>query len=550
MIKHCFKLVIKISTVYRNFILFFILFFISCKSIPSKVQSPIIFKYNESAGILSFDPAFAKDQSRIWFCNFIYNSLVQLDSSLQIIPSISKSWNISKDGKSYEFLLRNDIYFHSSDCFEDFFSNRLLNASDVIYSLNRLRDPALASPGAWVLSDVSGIYETSDSSVVINLNKPNPAFLGLLSMKYCSIIPFEQKKITDFFHSPIGTGPFQFQYHKNKVKLVLRRHNSYFEFEGDNQLPFLDAISISFIPDKQTAFLEFIRGNFDFLSGLDISYKDELLDSNGLLRDKYASLLNYTKDDYLNTEYLGFLIDENQDNFALRDVRVRQALNYSFNRKLMIRYLRNNVGTPALSGFIPKGLPGFSCQNGYDYNPNLALDLLKQSGYPNAEGIPQITLSTTSSYLDLCEYIQHSWTEIGFKVNIDVSPPSTHRQKVSNGKLSLFRGSWIADYADAENYLSLFYSKNHSPLGPNYTHFSDSEFDSLYVKSISLSNLKYRIPLYQKMDSILINKAVVIPLYYDNVLRFSHKNIIGLGTNPMNLLDLKRVIKMENTSPI
>lgn len=535
---------------YRNLIFFFILLIISCEPTRSKIKNPSIFKYNESAGISSFDPAFAKDQSRIWFCNFLYNSLVQLDSNLQIQPSISKSWDISSDGIRYEFLLRKDIYFHSSESIEEFFSPRLLRASDVIYSLNRLRDPVLASPGAWVLSDVSSIYETSDSTIVITLKTSNPAFLGLLSMQYCSIIPLEQENITDFFMSPIGSGPFQFQYHKNKVKLVLRRHNSYFEFDGENQLPFLDAVSISFIPDKQTAFLEFIKGNFDFLSGIDISYKDELLNSNGNLRSKYISLLNFTKEDYLNTEYLGFLMDENQSNLPLMDVRVRQALNYSFDRELMIRYLRNNIGTPAQSGFIPKGLPGFSGQQGYNFKPNLALNLLEQAGYPNAKGIPEIFLSTTSSYLDLCEYIQHSWTEIGFKVSIDVNPPSTHRQKVSKCELSLFRGSWIADYADAENYLSLFYSKNYSPTGPNYTHFSHIEFDSLYDKSICLSNLESRLPYYEKMDSILIDQAVIIPLYYDNVLRFSHKNISGLGTNPMNLLDLKRVIKMEDIPQI
>ena len=243
-------------------------------------------------------------------------------------------------------------------------------------------------------------------------------------------------------------------------------------------------------------------------------------------------------------------MDENQSNLPLMDVRVRQALNYSFDRELMIRYLRNSIGTPAQSGFIPKGLPGFSGQQGYSFKPNLALNLLEQAGYPNAQGIPEIFLSSTSSYLDLCEYIQHSWTEIGFKVSIDVNPPSTHRQKVSKCELSLFRGSWIADYADAENYLSLFYSKNYSPTGPNYTHFSHIEFDSLYDKSIRLSNLESRLPYYEKMDSILIDQAVIIPLYYDNVLRFSHKNISGLGTNPMNLLDLKRVIKMEDRPQI
>ena len=112
---------------------------------------------------------------------------------------------------------------------------------------------------------------------------------------------------------------------------------------------------------------------------------------------------------------------------------------------------------------------------------------------------------------------------------------------MSKSQLSIFRGSWIADYADAENYLALFYSGNHSPKGPNYTHFSNSEFDELYEKSLRIPELANRIPLYEKMDSIVINQAAIIPLYYDNVLRFSHKSVKGLGSNAMNLLDLKRV---------
>ena len=108
-------------------------------------------------------------------------------------------------------------------------------------------------------------------------------------------------------------------------------------------------------------------------------------------------------------------------------------------------------------------------------------------------------------------------------------------------ELSIFRGSWIADYADAENYLALFYSKNHSPNGPNYTHFSDASFDSLFEASLQLPNIDDRVHLYEEMDRIIIDQAAIIPLYYDNVLRFSHKNVTGLGSNAMNLLDLRTV---------
>ena len=512
----------------------------SCGGLVNHDQSKMIFKYNESAGIHSFDPAFAKDQSRIWFCNQIYNSLVQLDSNLQVRPSIAKRWEITDNGLQYDFIIRDDVAFHQS---EKIFGKNIhsLDVNDVVYSLNRLKSKKIASPGAWILSNVKHISVFNDSIIRINLLSPNPAFLGLLTMPYCSVLPVESDTIPNFFDTPCGTGPFYFQYFKPNVKLVLRRHENYFEFEGNNRLPYLDAVSISFISDKQTAFFEFIKGEFDFLSGIDASYKDELLDNSGELSQKYTQKLNFYKQDYLNTEYLGILMDDNQQNIALKDVRVRRALNYAIDRVLMMQYLRNNIGTPAQSGFIPKGLPGYHPGRGYEYNPELAKRCLLEAGYPDAIGIPVIHLSTTSSYLDLCEYIQHAWEDLGFKVEINVSPPSTHRQQVSKSQLSIFRGSWIADYADAENYLSLFYSGNHSPNGPNYTHFSNSEFDDLYEKSLHIPLLVNRIPLYEKMDSIVVNHAAIIPLYYDNVLRFSNKRVKGLGSNSMNMLDLKKV---------
>ena len=192
----------------------------SCGGTVNHEQSKMIFKYNESAGIHSFDPAFAKDQSRIWFCNQIYNSLVQLDSNLQVQPSISKRWEISENGLQYDFIIRDNVAFHHSE--KIFGTNgRSVDVNDVIYSLNRLKSKKIASPGAWILSNVKNISVFNDSTVRVHLLSPNPAFLGLLSMQYCSVLPVESDTIPDFFDTPLGTGPFQFQYHKPNVKLSL-----------------------------------------------------------------------------------------------------------------------------------------------------------------------------------------------------------------------------------------------------------------------------------------------------------------------------------------
>jgi peptide/nickel transport system substrate-binding protein len=495
-----------------------------------------IFKYNESSGISTLDPAFAKDQATIWATNQLFNGLVQLDNNLNVKPSISKYWNISSNSLHYTFILRDDVYFHDHYLFSDSIGRKVI-AKDFEYSFNRLLSKELAAPGKWVLSNVESYKAINDSTFKVTLKKPFPAFLSLLSMQYCSVVPHEVSEKINFSREPIGTGPFKLQLWKDGVKLVMRKNNNYFEKNKDKvAMPYLDAIAITFIKDKQSAFLQFLNGNLDFVSGIDASYKDEILTRTGELNPKYNKTVNLEKLSYLNTEYLGFLINE-----KTLPIEIRKAINLGFNRLEMIKYLRNNIGYPATKGIIPMGLPSFNNNiNGYSYNPEKAKALIKKSNFDVNQ---KITLSTTSSYLDLCEYIQNSLTDIGLNVEIQINLPSSHRQMVATSKLNFFRGSWIADYPDAENYLSLFYSKNKSPDGPNYTHFSNSYFDSLYVASLSENISNNRYMLYNKMNQLILDSAVIVPLYYDNVLRFSSKNIAGLEGNAMNLLSLKAVTK-------
>ena len=226
-------------------------------------------------------------------------------------------------------------------------------------------------------------------------------------------------------------------------------------------------------------------------------------------------------------------------------LRLRKALNYGFDKEKMVLYLRNGIGTPALNGFIPKGLPSFNNMKGYTYQPQKAKELIDQYTSISGNNNPKITISTNSQYLDLCEFIQREMQKIGLEVAIDVMPPSTLRDRKANGQLSVFRGSWIADYPDAENYLFIFHSRNFSPNGPNYTHYKNDKFDSLYDKAIETIDSYKRYKLYQKMDSLLMESSPVIPLYYDKVIRFSNKKIINLGINPINHLHLKKVKKLE-----
>lgn len=524
-----------------NLSIFLLIFIFSCGQ-KKDISHLSIFKYNESAGINSLDPAFSKDQASIWAVSQLYNGLVQLDSNLIVKPCISSLWSISSNLLVYSFKLRNDVYFHDHELFNNS-KGRKVTAHDFEYSFSRLLDEDVASPGRWVLSNVSSFKALNDSIFIINLKSPFPGFLGLLSMQYCSVVPKEIIESVDFHSNPIGTGPFKFQLWKKGEKLIFRKNPNYFEYYNNNPLPLLDGVAITFLRDKQSAFLQFIMGNIDFLSGIDASYKDEILTKDGLLNPKYSDKINYQLQNYLNTEYLGFLFSDTLS--PIKYLEIRKAINYGFDREKMLKYLRNNIGTPAENGFVPKGMPSFNSNViGYDYNPEKSKELINKIKALYGDNLGQIKLSTTSSYLDICEYIQNELGKLGLDISIDVNPPSTHRQMVATSKLSFFRGSWIADYPDAENYLSLFYSKNFSPNGPNYTHFINSSFDSLYDMSLSEVNDSIRFKYYNLMDQIIVDNAQIVPLYYDNVLRFTQKNIKGLSNNPINMLNLKYVDKM------
>ncbi len=515
----------------------------SCNSNKTKDKDHLVFRYNEHSNIGTLDPAFASNPQIIWPTNQLYNSLVQLDDKLNIQPDIAKRWEIIDSTNTYVFTLRDDVYFHKNKVFgKD--STRTVTAHDFEYSFNRLLDEKVASRGRWVLKNVAHFKAENDTTLIIKLKQPFPAFLGLMSMRFCSVVPKEAIDYygSDFRSNPVGTGPFRFQLWEENIKLILRKNPLYFEKDKDgNSLPYLEAVAITFLPDKQSEFLQFVQGRLDFVSGLDNSYKDEIVTTKGELQEKYKDKVNLITSPYLNTEYLGvFMAGESS---ALQSKKIRQAINYGFDRQKMITYLRNGMGIPAIHGFIPKGLPGFNEIEGYDYQPEKAKQLIADYKAETRDEQPSISIGTNSQYLDLCEYIQRELEKLGIKVTIDVMPPSTLRQMKSSGELDIFRASWIADYPDAENYLSLFYSPNFTPNGPNYTHFKNEIFDSLYVHSLSISNIDERKELYEKMDSIVISEAPVIPLYYDMAIRFVNKKVSGLGINPQNFLVLKNVKK-------
>lgn len=532
---------------YKYLTILLIPLFFSCYSSEKKDQN--VFHYNEQTGIASIDPAFAKNQSIMWAIHQLYNTLVEVDSELNIVPSLAKRWDVSADKTIYTFYLRNDVVFHDDPCFPNG-KGRRMTAKDVEYSFKRIVDKETASPGSWIFNSkadsIDGFKAIDDTTFQLKLVRPYHPILGILSMQYCSIVPHEaiEKYGNDFRRHAVGTGPFQFVAWEEGQALVLKKNALYFERdEKGRRLPYLDGIKISFYDAKATEFLLFRQKKLDFINDIDASFKDEVLTKKGTLRKDWENKIQLQTHPYLNIEYFGILFDSSNalvKNSPLRLKKVRQAINYGFDREKMVLYLRNSLGTPAQSGFVPVGLPSFDSSEvkGYTYNPTLARKLLKEAGVTSANQ-PAIKLLTIPIYSDIASYIARQLEEIGLKVQVDAVQKSLLLDLTSNSKALFFRGSWIADYPDAENYLSVFYSKNPAP--PNYTRYNNSKFDALFEKAITETNDSLRYKYYRQADQVMIDDAPVVPLWYDKVVHLVQPEVKGFVPNALNLLELRRV---------
>lgn len=593
-------------------LLFTVLCFSGCQNVDKK--SPYqIFHYNEDVSVTTLDPAFVKSQSEIWIVSQIYNGLIDLDAQLKAVPSLAQSWELSNGNTTYTFHLRRDAQF----CFVDKagnLSHRMLNAKDVKFSFDRIVNPSMASPGAWIFAgkiDVNlnkAFRVLNDSTFVLQLLKPAASMLSLLTTNFGYILPADFKGIDNSVISrhPAGTGPFFVRRWEEEIKLVMRKNPNYHEVDIRGQkLPYLDAVNVTFVKNKQTAFMQFVAGSYDFFNGLEGSFKDELLSSNAQLKPKYARNMSAIITPFLNTEYIGCYLGNlpMQINW-LQDIHLRRALLLSVDRTKLVQFFRNGLGDAGWAGFVPPALnqsisadlfgagqiavagqgtgvrhvtgvervtgvrqvtgveqvtgarqvtqarqvtgagqPPRSGQT-FEADWDAAVMEYNKSSYAKQSVKPQILLSTTADYLDMMLFLQETWQRLGVKVKVDIQTGGMLRQLRNEGKLSLFRGSWIADYPDAENFLACFYGPYLSPNGPNYTQFRDAEFDALYAE-IEAGNLTStqidRRGKIARANDIIMNQAPVIPLYYDKSIRLIQPWVQGLTNDATNRLVLKNV---------
>ena len=473
----------------------------------------------------------------------------------------------------YKFVLNSNAQFISTELLKwgpTKVQTQKITVKDVLYSFYRILNPETASPGAWIFSDKVNVPQNfdylhwekaslndsapfkklNDSTLTITLKSPFPAFLSILATNYAWIVPQSSEKFESgkLGRSPIGTGPFYLKKWEEDVRMVLLKNPHYYVFEGKNRLPYLQAVNVDFVKNKQTAFMQFIAKKYDFFNGIDGSFKDDLLSKDGKLKSKYKGKINALITPFLNTEYIGFYLGDSLEGKPnpFKDKNLRKALQWSVDRKSLVKYLRNGLGVEGNGGFVPPVLIQQNIHNKEMYQLDVAKAFLKKSGYLNSKTkYAPLKITVTTDYLDMAVFLQQSWAQIGIPVAVDLQTGGMLRQLRNQGKLGMFRGSWIADYPDAENYLSCFYTNYFSPNGPNYTHFSSTAFDQLFSKIAfgTYQNQQDRTLDVAKANQLITEEAPVLIMYYDKSLRLMHPHVKGLQNDASNRLDLKRVQK-------
>jgi len=493
-----------------------------------------------------------------------YEGLLKLDQqTLEVQPCIAQSFDIDKTKKIYTFHLRDGIKFSDDDCFEDGIG-RAIEAQDFKYcfdylcsnhednkwqALFRNRVVGASDYGEGKTKSVEGIRVIDEHTLLIELIEPYAGFPNLLTITAASVYPKEaiEKYGYDLMQDKIvGSGPFIAKTINNGENVTFVRNNEYWRTDDfGNQLPFLSQVEFSFIKDKNAELKAFQDEKLDMVWGIPVEEIPNVMGSLEEAKDGKNKEFEVQSINSLNIQYYGFL----HTSEVFNDVRVRKAFNYAIDRDSLIDFVLQGEGQAAHNGFVPemKGYP-YSSVAGFDYDPELARDLMKEAGYPNGNGFPEITLNLNASG-GINEKVANTLTSmlnknLGINISLNVIPMAELHPMVEAAQVDFWRFGWIADYPDPSNFLYLFHGKNiieGQATSINYFRYASPEFDKVYEAALREIDTEKRMALYAQADQILMDDAVIMPLYFNLDIRLIVPDLRDFDINEMEYRDLSVV---------
>ena len=455
---------------------------------------------------LTLDPAIVTDAESADYIVEIYSGLVTIDKDLKIAPDIAKSWDVSADGKTYTFHLRNDVVFQQT--------YRQVTAEDFKYSIERAanRDTASTTAEAYLgdivgaqemidgtADHISGIEAVDDFTLRITIDAPKPYFLAKLACPTAFVVDKTQIESDprNWSRKPNGTGPFMVKDWKLGESLTLQANERYYA-----GVPSVKTVNFALSGGSQLTMYQDDEVDVASISIADI---DRVEDPSDPLHSEYVSA------DEMSLYYLGF----NTQKAPFDDPKVRQAFAMSVDLQKIVDVVLQDMA-PAAHSIMPPGLPGYNANATVgSYDPAKAKQLLAESKYGGAEGLGKITLSQVGVGATAGDDIQamvEMWKQnLGVDVEIQQTDQATFFQDLDKRSYQLFVSGWVLDYPDPEDILDiLFNSKSHQ----NTTGYSNPQVDQLLTQARTEQDSATRMGLYQQIEQLILADLPLMPLYY------------------------------------
>jgi oligopeptide transport system substrate-binding protein len=450
----------------------------------------------------TLDPALSTDIYAVTVIQQVFDGLVQFDKDLNVVPAIAKSWNISPDGLTYTFFLREGVKFHNG---------REVNARDFVYSFTRILDPRTKSSSSDFFmrivgtkefvnkkaKEVKGLMAPDNYTVKVILSEPYAPFMSILAMKGAKVVPKEEveKLGVDFGKSPVGTGPFRFVSMREGTEIALEANQDYFEGK-----PYLDKIIFKIFHGApwEDIFKIFAEGSLE-----------ETKIPSAQLRDP-SQLKNFylVRKPMLSLRFYGMQMKTK----PLDNKKVRQAINFAINKRLIDQVAFHGMDS-ITDRIIPLGMPGSSpAKVIYPYDPKRAKQLLAEAGHPGGKGIPPIEFwcaqkaEMAQKELDI---VKSNLANIGIdlKVHYETNWNDFENMMISY-KTPIFRYAWYADIPDPDNFLGILF---HSKSKYNFAGYKRTEVDKILDMAKGEVNPLKRVELYRKAEEMIMEDAVIVP---------------------------------------
>lgn len=452
--------------------------------------------------VVTLNPTMAQDGSSSFIIDQLFGGLVELNSEMEIVPDVARSWEVLDNGQKYVFHLRDDARWSDGT---------LLTAKDFEYTWKRVLDPATHSPVANRLFDVKGArafhageVPTPDSvgvraldahTLVVELEGPTGYFLHLVALNATYPVPHH---VVDAHGAAwtnveniVSNGPFRLEAWQPGQSMIFSRNSNYSgRFNGN-----LQCVEMFFSVEAQ-AILEMYESD-----RLDVCFLDEPTEID---RARQRHPGEYISGPIQDTSYLGF--DLSQPPF--NDPRVRQAFVYSVDRETLADVTRRGYVSPATGGFVPPGLPGHSPGIGLPFDPERARRLLAVAGYPNGRGFPTISALTPHGNKPDAQYLQIQWRDnLGIEIRWETMEWATYLNQLREALPHIFVMGGVADYPDPDNFLRV-------GLAQYYPQTWNETYAWLVEAARRVTDQAERMKMYQEADKILVEEAVIMPLSY------------------------------------